>query len=61
MTSHRSRLKQGGQVATEYLVVTAAIVAAMLVPVANGESAARLLAEAIRNFFLNFSFMVSVS
>jgi hypothetical protein len=57
----RRRTKQSGQVATEYLVVVAAIVLAMLVPVNGGQSAAQLLATAIRDFFLNFSFMVSVS
>jgi hypothetical protein len=48
-------------VATEYLVVVAAVVLALVVPVNGGQSAARLLATAIRDFFLNFSFMVSVS
>jgi hypothetical protein len=54
-------MKESGQVATEYLVVVAAIVLAMLVPVNGEQSAAQLLATAIRDFFLNFSFMVSVS
>jgi Flp pilus assembly pilin Flp len=60
-TPGRSRLAQNGQVATEYLVVVAAIALALIVPVNGGQSAAQLLATAIRNFFLNFSFMVSVS
>ena len=60
MKTLRHRDKQTGQVATEYLVVVSAIVAAMFVPVANGQSAIALLAMAIRDFFLNFSFMVSV-
>ncbi len=61
MTVGRKPLTQGGQVATEYLVVVAAIVLAMLVPINGSKSAAQLLATAIRDFFLNFSFMVSVS
>jgi hypothetical protein len=60
MSSLRGRRIQGGQVATEYLVVVAAVAAAMLVPVSGGQSAAQLLATAMRDFFLNFSFMVSV-
>jgi hypothetical protein len=60
MTRLPRRRTQAGQVATEYLVVVSAIVAAMFVPVANGQSALQLLATAIRDFFLNFSFMVSV-
>jgi hypothetical protein len=51
---------QAGQAAAEYVVVLTAIVAAMFVPVANGQSAIQMLATAIRDFFLNFSFMVSV-
>ena len=34
---------------------------ALIVPVNGGQSAARLLATAVRDCFLNFSFMVSVS
>ena len=57
----RVTARQTGQVAAEYLVVVSAIVAALFVPVANGQSAVQMLATAIRDFFLNFSFMVSVS
>ncbi len=59
--AYRKPPVQRGQVATEYLVVVAAVVLALLVPVNGGQSAAKLLATAIRDFFLNFSFMVSVS
>ncbi len=55
-----TRKRQAGQIAAEYAVVLTAIVAAMFVPVANGQSAIQMLATAIRDFFLNFSFMVSV-
>lgn len=61
MTTVPGRRTQIGQVATEYLVVVSAVTAAMFVPVANGQSAIQLLATAIRDYFLNFSFMVSVS
>ncbi len=60
MTMRRRRRMQAGQAAAEYVVVLTAIVAAMFVPVANGQSAIQMLATAIRDFFLNFSFMVSV-
>jgi hypothetical protein len=53
--------RQTGQVATEYLVVVGAVTAALFVPVGNGQSAIQLLATAIRDFFLNLSFLVSVS
>lgn len=54
------RKTQAGQIAAEYAVVLTAIIAAMFVPVANGQSAIQMLATAIRDFFLNLSFMVSV-
>jgi hypothetical protein len=61
LLAHRKPWAQSGQAATEYLVVVGAIVLALIVPVNGGQSAAQLLAAAIRDFFLNFSFMVSVS
>ncbi len=60
MTTLRFRRTGSGQAATEYLVVLSAICAALFVPIVNGQSAIQMLATAIRDFFLNFSFMVSV-
>lgn len=53
--------RQRGFSTTEYIVVGLAILAALVLPYINGESAVTLLVNAVKEMFANFSFGISLS
>lgn len=53
-------LKQRGQAAIEYLVVAAGLVAALFVVEFGGRTGAQFLADAIRLFFQNLTYYLSL-
>jgi hypothetical protein len=55
---HRGRLH--GQASIEYLVVSAALVAALFMVDVGGRTMAQHLADMVRAFFRNFSFFISL-
>ena len=56
-----SAFRQRGFSTVEYIVVALAIVAFLVLPYINGQSAVELLVEAIKQMFANFSFGISLS
>jgi len=51
---------QRGQAAIEYLVVAAGLVLALFVVEVNGRTGAQYLAEAVRVFFQNLTYYLSL-
>ena len=50
-----------GQALTEYLICTAIMALALLVPVGDSAPVVTQLARAIRDFYRGFSFLLSIS
>ncbi len=55
-----TRGTQRGQAAIEYLVVAAGLVLALFVVEVNGRTGAQFLAEAVRLFFQNLTYFLSL-
>lgn len=55
-----SRRHQDGQATIEYLVVGAGLVAALLFVQVDGQSLAMVLADAVRLFFRNLTYFISL-